>query len=178
MYSAIFYSPAELLFGRKFIGLLDVIIPKQTDESYVHKSKFKVGDAVYARNFGKGPEWVEAKITKVLGKRNDLVAVDVNGILTWKRHLSQLFERKLYKAGITDEPSPLTDKIMPYVPLLSQPSIVQGLEEKNNPIQNSSTICNPKIETVGLENGNYDTGTVVRKSTRGSKKPVRLTEQV
>ena len=75
-------SPAELLFGRKFKGPLDVIMPKQTDESYVHESNFKVGDAVYARNFGKGPEWVEAKITKVLGKRNYLVAVDVNGILT------------------------------------------------------------------------------------------------
>ena len=89
-----------------------------------------------------------------------------------------MFERKLYNAGVTGEPSPLSDKITSYVPLVSPPSIVQGLEEKNDPIQNSSMICNPSVETVGLENGNYDTGTVIRKSSRVSKKPVRLIEQV
>ncbi|XP_064100457.1 uncharacterized protein K02A2.6-like [Macrobrachium nipponense] len=171
-------SPAELLFGRKFKGPLDVIMPKQRDEFYVHESKFRVGDAVYAKNFGKGPEWVEAKIIKALGERNYLVSVDVNGILTWKRHLSQLFERKMYNTRVTDEPSLLDDTMIPYVPVVSSPRNVQGLEETNNPIQNSGMICNPNVEVVGSENSNCDTGAIVRKSTRVSKKPRRLIEQI
>ncbi|XP_064089927.1 uncharacterized protein K02A2.6-like [Macrobrachium nipponense] len=124
-------SPAELLFGRKFKGPLVVIMPKQGDEFYVHES-FGVGDAVYARNFGKEPEWVEAKIIKVLGERNYLVSVDVNGTLTWKRQLSQLFERKMYNTRVTDEQSLLKDTMIPYAPVVSSPHYVQRLEETNN----------------------------------------------
>ena len=56
-------------------------------------SKFAVNDAVFARNFGAGPEWVQGVITKVLGSRNYLVKIDVVGNAIVKRHLSQLFKR-------------------------------------------------------------------------------------
>ena len=45
-------SPAELMFGRKFKGPLDIIMPPSVKVAEGLESKFKVGDAVYARNFG------------------------------------------------------------------------------------------------------------------------------
>ena len=64
-------------------------------EREYQESKFAVNDAVFARNFGAGPEWVQGVITKVLGSRNYLVKIDAVGNAIVKRHLSQLFDAYL-----------------------------------------------------------------------------------
>ena len=88
-------SPAEIMFNRNFKSPLDVVKPKLSvkKEGEYQESKFAVNDAVFARNFGAGPEWVQGVITKVLGSRNYLVKIDVVGNAIVKRHLSQLFKR-------------------------------------------------------------------------------------
>ena len=110
-------------------------MPKQREVFKGIESKFKIDDAVYARNFGKGPEWVEARVTKVLGMRNYLVSVNVNGHLIWKRHLSQLFERKLYNSVELSNPSPPKDKlpVVPHMPIGSPPSVVNDSNVINMP---------------------------------------------
>ena len=174
-------SPAELMFGRKFKGPLDMIMPKQRDNSISDcmESKFKVGDAVYARNFGRGPEWVEAKITKVLGRRNYLVSVNVNGTLIWKRHLNQLFARKLYNSMETCEALPnVSVPIMPHIPVSSPSSVGTDSRVVNVPsdcINIESGSSNPVQPVVkDITKSQCRPSVVLRRSTRTVKKPDRL----
>ena len=92
------HTPAELMFGRNFKGPLDIVLPNKAEKDKLsfENSSFKVGDAVFARNFGKGSEWVEGVIKQVLGLKNYLIQVSVNGNLTWKRHETQIFSREIY----------------------------------------------------------------------------------
>ena len=54
---------------------------------------YKVGDAVFAKYFGKGDLWIEGQIVEVLGVRNYLVQVHKFGNMLWKRHHDQLMTR-------------------------------------------------------------------------------------
>ena len=177
-------SPAELMFGRKFKGPLDIIMPKSSESSEDFDSKFKVGDAVYARNFGKGPEWVEAKVTKVLGMRNYLVCVNVNGNLIWKRHLSQLFERKLFSSNETYDSSPsnvtCNVPVMSPIPVSTLPNTVRDSNVINMP--NDIVVHDGSNQQSVLPDVNnsvqpQNRPNLLRKSTRIIKKPDRLIEK-
>lgn len=173
-------SPAELMFGRKFKGPLDIIKPKQENLFNFSESQFQVGDAVYAKNFGKGPEWVEAKVTKVLGSRNYLVTVKVNGNLIWKRHLSQLFERKLFNSDELNNSSSLGEKLplLPQLPVVP-PYVVNdsnGVNTKDNVINPSMSIPNSVNSDISSSNPAGNQNVVLRRSSRVIKKPDRLIE--
>ena len=176
-------SPAELMFGRKFKGPLDMLMPKQEMSDSI-ESKFKIGDAVYARNFGKGPEWVEAKVTKVLGSRNYLVSVNTNGRLIWKCHLSQLFERKMYSEMEPSNPITTSERItvplIPQRPVVSPPQAVNDSSVINIPDNVvRPTRCNPSFVHGGVEPviSQSNSDIVLRRSTRAIKKPDKLNEQ-
>ena len=54
---------------------------------------FEQGQAVFARNYGRGEEWIPEKVEKVLGWKNYVILVDINGEARWKRHVSQIRPR-------------------------------------------------------------------------------------
>ena len=45
---------------------------------------YKVGDAGFAKTFGKGDLWIEGQIVEVLGVRNYLVQAHNFGNMLWK----------------------------------------------------------------------------------------------
>ena len=187
-------SPAELLFARKFKGPLDIIMSKQPvhsnfndtkfqmGDSVYQNSKFQMGDAVYAKNFGRGPEWIEAKITKVLGNRNYLVSVNSDGNLTWKRHLSQLFERKLYNNSkdFCMSPPGVGVPSVPYMPLPSRSQDNSVITVQNNNTdqgeqENCKQNVNKDLNEIPQPQSRPEVS--LRRSTRISKKPNRYIEQ-
>ena len=95
-------SPAEILFGRCFKTTLQSVkcYTKKNDVEELAKKLlspgmyvYKVGDAVFAKKFGKGDLWIEGQIVEVLGVRNYLVQVHNFGDMLWKRHHDQLMPR-------------------------------------------------------------------------------------
>ncbi|XP_064120730.1 uncharacterized protein LOC135225327 [Macrobrachium nipponense] len=93
-------TPAERMFSRNFKGtvesvkLKDKSLRKMRDEIFQEEGKlYKVNDAVFVRNFGKGSPWVEGKIVEVLGLRNYKVEVQSFGNIIWTRHADQIMHR-------------------------------------------------------------------------------------
>ena len=103
VHSSIHKSPAELLFGRCFKTTLESVKCSPNKDRGLEKlseklfsdgtNMYKVGDAVFAKNLGKGETWIEGKITQVLGVRNYMVQVHDFGNISWKRHHDQLMPR-------------------------------------------------------------------------------------
>ena len=90
-------TPSEMMFGRRFKTKIDSLKPKLVLKGFEGKdrSKFSVGDAVYARNFGNGQEWIQGTVIEILGQRNYLVEIATeNGRVLWKRHYSHIFARE------------------------------------------------------------------------------------
>ena len=96
-------SPAEVMFNRNFRVTIESVKlePKKGKEKsnlsaklFQEESKsYKVGDAVYVKNFGKGEQWLEGQIAEVLGLRNYHVQVHSFGNIIWKRHADQIMHR-------------------------------------------------------------------------------------
>ena len=97
-------SPAELLMGRKLRSPLDLMKPdlnhrvekeqerqKAAHDQHSTVRTFKVGDAVYARNFGPGPKWLPAGIVEVTGPLSCKVKL-LDGKV-WRRHQDHLRKR-------------------------------------------------------------------------------------
>ena len=84
-------SPAEMMFGRSFRSPLSILKPKVSfeNDNNTKDSKFKIGDAVFARNFGKGSQWVQARIIDVLSPYNYKVKVNCTDNIIWKRHVGR-----------------------------------------------------------------------------------------
>ncbi|XP_068243851.1 uncharacterized protein [Palaemon carinicauda] len=68
----------QIMFNRNFRGTVDVKLKesKECKDSISNEENiYKVDDAVFARNYSKGPPWVEGRIVEVLGLRNYKVQV-------------------------------------------------------------------------------------------------------
>ena len=87
-------SPSELLMNRqprtRFNALRFTKTREQVrlfQENLDQKPKFKKGDAIFAKNFGKGPNWMPGHIIDIVSPKSYLVQVkDV----VWKRHVDQM----------------------------------------------------------------------------------------
>ena len=90
-------SPAELLMNKKLRTRLTALRFSKTKEqvkvfqdNLEQKPKFRVSDAVFAKNFGKGNDWLPGTIIDIISPKSFLVQVrDV----VWKRHADQLKPR-------------------------------------------------------------------------------------
>ncbi len=98
-------SPAELLMGRRLRSHLDLIRPnsaalveeKQQRQKEAHDRTashrdFVEGDAVYARNFGRGEKWVPGRIVKRTGPLSFTIQLE-QGHVVWRRHQDQIRKR-------------------------------------------------------------------------------------
>ena len=136
-----------------------------------------MGDAIFARNFGKGSEWVEGIIKEVLGMKNYLVTVSINGNLTWKRHETQIFSRVIFPESqdrdisVSNVPP---DKTIHFDQLNT--SQIEG--NKHDVNENTSQNDENKVIDVNKDppfKTNNDNLIPVRRSQRIPKKPKRLT---
>ena len=64
-------------------------------------TKFSIGDAVFAKNFGKGADWVAGAVEKILNSTTYVVRLSTDSDIKWKRHVSQLFRREILPTTIT-----------------------------------------------------------------------------
>ena len=122
-------TPAELLFGRPFRSDLDALkLPKESvDEG--RKTKFSIGDAVFAKNFGKGADWVAGAVEKILNSTTYVVRLSTDSDIKWKRHVSQLFRREILPTTITG----ILPEKLKYSEFSSFPAV---LGEENDTAQN------------------------------------------
>ncbi|XP_055680279.1 uncharacterized protein K02A2.6-like [Lutzomyia longipalpis] len=87
-------TPCELLMGRKLKSCLSRIHPEEIKGEGKEKKqprKFRVGDAVYVRNYSEGNQWVPAWVAEVTGPVSYKVQTE-NGTV-WRRHVNQMIER-------------------------------------------------------------------------------------
>ncbi|XP_054830333.1 uncharacterized protein K02A2.6-like [Eublepharis macularius] len=90
-------SPAELLMGRRLTTLLDRLHPdfapdaKGETEVPDPPRAFQPGDQVYARNYGAGPVWIPATISRTTGPVSYEVANSEGKI--YRQHINQLRKR-------------------------------------------------------------------------------------
>ena len=78
MHSITKISPDQLMFNRKFKYPLDIQISSNRGKIETEKifdEKYKVGQAIFAKNYGRGKQWLPGLITEVRGMRNDVVKV-------------------------------------------------------------------------------------------------------
>ena len=98
-------APSLLLMGRRLRTLLDMPIPsvekhveaRQYSSMLNHTAKrglrhFHAGDAVLARNYGRGEKWTPGVVTEVLESRHYMIEVCGN---LWKRDVDQLLRRPI-----------------------------------------------------------------------------------
>lgn len=86
-------SPSELLHGRKIRTLLTQL-PSQPEQQVREKvnngARYKVGEAVFLRNYGRGPKWIKGNIEKIIG---NMVYIIKTKFRKCKRHQNQLQPR-------------------------------------------------------------------------------------
>ena len=125
--------PSVLLMGRRLRTRLELLKPSV--EKHVEARQFSsmtrrtadrgvrqffAGDAVLARNYGRGDKWLPGVVSSVLGSRHYMVKV--SGIL-WKRHVDQLRSR------LCNDTPKSTDTSTPPTPLCSEPIEMTGTSE-------------------------------------------------
>ena len=94
-------SPSELLYGRRIRSHLDLIQPnlsshveaKQGAQNKHHDCHsrdctFQIGDAVFVKNFGNGPNWLPGQIKKVCGPVS--YGITLNDDWLFKRHIDHI----------------------------------------------------------------------------------------
>ena len=187
-------SPAEMMFGRSFKSTLVSVKSSSnfSKESAVlskslfagDKGVYNVGDAVFAKNFGKGEPWVAGKIVRVLGIRNYEVTVNDFGNMLWKRHNDQLMPRYTSSNRERTKEVPTVPFSLPAVSKPTQvPNASPGEEVlPNDEMTDSSDPNNVEPgdnEKIGGEpQGGQEIGAsplpMVRRSQRVVKPPERL----
>ena len=104
-------SPAELLMNRKLRTRFSALRFSDTkaqvkifQENMEHAPKYKQDDAVFAKNFGKGQDWMPGIVLETISPKSFLI--QVNDVV-WKRHVDQLRPRQIpveqYKNENMDE---------------------------------------------------------------------------
>lgn len=149
-------SPAELLHGRQPRTPLTVLQPRKRPELTVHpEGKFKIGDYVHFRNYGKGTPWVRGQIVKRLGKV--MYLIDAPGG-KHRRHMNQIRSSILKTQGPRrveeDYEDFLLDKVL-------QEKINQAAPQ----VQVTSSIEDPPSAPITEP---------LRRSTRTIRRPVRF----
>ena len=110
-------SLSELLMNPKLRSVLDLLNPNLTEkvessqstQKNLHDKKsqcqsFVLSDAVYTRNYGQGPSWVNGTITDMLGPNNFMIEVNHSGQLyQWKRYEDQL--KKHFEVSSSEVPN-------------------------------------------------------------------------
>ena len=104
-------SPAELMYGRRLRSQLDQLHPdlgrkvcqSQDQQKRGHDVRsqvreFKVGDKVYARNYGQGPLWLPGEVVAVCGLISYSVALDDGRNV--HRHTEQLRSRTCRSSAV------------------------------------------------------------------------------
>ena len=184
-------TPSELMFGRSFRTALDNLKPNVSwskDYKY-NENKFIIGEAIFAKNFGNGPEWIAGTIVDIINPLNYRIKFDCDINLVCTRHASQIFSRELMLSDTHDVPViPLSGKslIDNKAILENSPNDNQiGLNEpiRDNEVMNNSndsgnadTSCVPDPVQDNVHDrsiGSTDQGTYTR-SGRLSKIPDRL----
>ena len=136
-------APSEMLMGRCFKGPLNTFHKDKKRKSKVEEPiellpKFKVEDAIFARNYGRGDTWVPGKIIEVLGVRNFKVQLQNYGNLIWKRHSDQLMHRCLSEQPVNSNNN--------FVPNFISSGIVSNKpnneEVENLPVENGHASSN------------------------------------
>jgi len=121
-------SPAELLFGRRLRSRLDLLKPdlykrvereqerqKEAHDRHSQDRSLLVGDAVYVRNFGRGPTWLAGQIIEQPGPRKYRIRLTGDGIV-WCRHKDHV-RRRYVLPDSHCEPVPLPVAVpIPSVP--------------------------------------------------------------
>lgn len=113
-------SPAELLLGRRLRSPLDLLKPdlagrvaekqvlqKAKHDKHAREREIRVGDAVFAKNFGRGQTWVPAVVMAKTGPVSFEVDVLSSG-LCWRRHQDQL---RLRYCQATSTPAPAIEAV-------------------------------------------------------------------
>ena len=134
-------SPAELLMGRRLHSHLSQLHPdvaqrvehhqEQQKLGHDHHSKvctFKVGDPVFARNFGNGPTWLPGLVQERRGPLSCLIEL-VDGRVI-RRHMDHTRHHSVPLTESDDSPVPLTsDNFMDVAPAWEgSPTPVPGPE--------------------------------------------------
>ena len=104
-------TPSFMLFGRNFKTALDDLKLKCNASDPIsrgNRGRFQVGDSVFAKNFGRGAEWVPGTIIEVINALNYKVQLNVEPKLIWQRHASQIFERQILNADCQRNKPPTT----------------------------------------------------------------------
>lgn len=167
-------TPAELMFCRNFKGPLD-IVPKPNNEgerkeSHELSQTFKIGDAVYCKNYGKGADWVEGEISEVLGKRNYKVKVNSFGNLYWYRHLSQIFKRNCLHTSPQSLNSEFLNNSSDKSSICRDFPLSSKTATSDVNVQNNHNNC--KLQLGSSREG--EESSCLRRSSRVIKKPVKL----
>ena len=116
-------APAFLMFGRNFRSNLDFLEIKKKQVVKPLDSKFAVGDAVFAKNFGQGADWIGGKIVEVLNSTNYKVQLSTEDKIVWKRHVSQIFRREKLDARSEDPQKVLRFSMTP-VENIEEPTLI------------------------------------------------------
>ena len=89
------HAPSELLFGRRLCSALTLLRPQpqariRQDHMVLRKSTrtLRVGDPVFARNFGKGEHWIPGVIAEAMGTTD--YQVDVGNGRIVHRHIDHM----------------------------------------------------------------------------------------
>ena len=102
-------SPNSLFLKREVRTRLDLLRPdteahvqdqqarqkKNHDHQHARLRQFAVGDAVFAKNFRPGPDWLPAQVTAKLGPLSYLIKTDDKQV--WRRHVDHLKARVTIK---------------------------------------------------------------------------------
>ena len=188
-------TPSELMFGRTFRTLLDSLKPVVTwsKDSQFNKNKFVFGEAVFARNFGKGPEWIAGTVVGIINPLNYKIKFDCDVDVTCVRHASQIFTRELlsqdkHDVAVFNQKDSLgsnnkTDDILDHyvnpnsnVPLTLSDPVNDSDIDKNKPNnENTETSFVLDDKPLNAPNTNASDKIVHTRSGRRSKPPDKLT---
>lgn len=83
-------SPAELLHGRQPRTLISVLVPGPQYQRSEDVKDLCLGQAVYAKNFGRGERWISGTIVKVIGRKMFLIKSSIG---VCRRHRNQIRTR-------------------------------------------------------------------------------------
>ena len=138
------------------------------------KSEYKIDDAVFIKNYGKGNSWLEGKIIEILGVRNYKVQLKDFGNIVWKRYSDQLMSRYtspvLSDSTVSKDNSCGSEPLIPIFPS-SQVNISYSSELSDNPENGNNS---PGSVDNSIYPSNVPEPQPLSRSSRVGKPPDRL----
>ena len=112
--------PSELLLGRRIRSHLDFIQPdlsahveskqrsqKKHHDCHARECTFQIGDDVFVKNFGNGPNWIPGEIKEVRGPVSYGITVNDGRLL--RRHIDHIRIRTVADSTITEHKNSFHD---------------------------------------------------------------------